>query len=303
VKTLDRRTAVRGRTYCLYGTSDSTRGYYEAVARLADECLSIWPDIAMLLSDIRRAAKSPRRLARLARSLEGDGRRGEGDGRQGGSPAARARARTGDSPAAYALARASDELSPYLCDIDAHLRQLSLGQRSDSELTTTREQYLLYCLEVELTNRLDVEAFKAAGAKIAFLPHCLRERLDEGCKIRVEGLDYVCTSCTQGCYIDAVSRVLRLHHVQPYIWMEADLSRVLKEGARQPGGLGVLGIACLPELVAGMRRCERAHVPVVGLPLDGNCCSRWWGTMGETTVDVDRLRELLARELQPGELP
>jgi hypothetical protein len=266
------------------------------VARLADECLDIWPDIATLLSDIRRATKSPRRLARLARSLERDGRRG-------GSPPGHTPAQPGDTPAVYALARASYALSPYLCDIDAHLRQLSLGQRSDSELTTTREQYLLYCLEVELTNRLNVEAFRAAGTKIAFLPHCLRERFDEDCKIRVEGLDYVCTSCTQGCYVDAVSRVLRLEGVQPYIWMQADLSKVLKEGARRADGLGVLGIACLPELVAGMRRCERARVPVIGLPLDGNCCARWWGTMGETTVDVDRLRELLLRELQPGELP
>jgi hypothetical protein len=239
------------------------------VARLADECLHRWPEIGVLLADIRRVAKSPRRLRRLALS------------------------RTSDSPATYALARASHELSPYLCDIDAHLRQLSLGQRSDSELTTTREQYLLYCLEVELTNRLHVEGFKAAGTKIAFLPHCLRERFDEDCKIRVEGLDYVCTGCTPGCYIDTVSRALRLHDVQPYIWMQADLSRVLKDGARRPGGLGVLGIACLPELVVGMRRCDRAGVPVVGLPLDGNCCSRWWGTMGETTVDLERLEQLL----------
>lgn len=268
MKTVERRTPVRGRTYCLYGTSDSTRGYYEAVARLADECLDRWPDIGALLAEIRRATKSPRRLRRLASS------------------------RASDSPAA-ALARASDVLSPYLCDIDAHLRRLSLGQRSDSELTTTREQYLLYCLEVELTNRRHVEGFGAAGTKIAFLPHCLRERFDEDCKIRVEGLDYVCTGCTPGCYIDAVTRALRLHDVQSYIWMQADLARVLEEGARRPGGLGVLGIACLPELVAGMRRCETAHVPVVGLPLDGNCCARWWGTMGETTVDVDRLRTLL----------
>lgn len=275
MKTIERRTPVRGRTYCLYGASDSTTGYYEAVTRLADECLQAWPDIAVLLADIRRATKSSRRLGRLARSLQGD-------------------PHAGHAPAACALARATDALSPYLCDIDAHLRQLSLGQRSDSELTTTREQYLLYCLEVELTNRTHVERFKAAGTKIAFLPHCLRERFDEDCKVRVEGLDYVCTSCTPGCYIDAVSRALRLHDVQPYIWMQADLSRVLKAGARREGGLGVLGIACLPELVAGMRRCERARVPVVGLPLDGNCCARWWGTMGETTVDVDRLRELLA---------
>lgn len=279
-------TPVRGRTYCLYGASDSTRGYYEAVARLADECLDRWPEIGVLLADIRRATKSTRLLRRLALSLEGDGR-------LGGSRAGHAGTRAGDSPAAYALARASDTLSPYLRDIDAHLRQLSLGQRSDSELTTTREQYLLYCLEVELTNRLHVEGFKAAGTKIAFLPHCLRERFDEDCKIRVEGLDYVCTGCTPGCYVDAVSRVLRLESVQPYIWMQADLSRVLKEGARRPGGLGVLGIACLPELVAGMRRCEKARVPVVGLPLDGNCCARWWSTMGETSVDVGRLRRLL----------
>jgi hypothetical protein len=57
--------------------------------------------------------------------------------------------------------------------------------------------------------------------------------------------------------------------------------------------LGVLGIACIPELLAGMRRCARAGVPVLGLPLDANRCGRWLGEFRQNTVNLDRL-ELLA---------
>jgi hypothetical protein len=87
----------------------------------------------------------------------------------------------------------------------------------------------------------------------------------------------------------AAGRLLRRHHARPYIWMDADLKRLLREKAAAPGGLGVLGIACIPELVAGMRLCARA-----GLPLDANHCARWLGEFLPNTVSLGRLEPLVA---------
>jgi hypothetical protein len=61
------------------------------------------------------------------------------------------------------------------------------------------------------------------------------------------------------------------------------LFRELKD---KEGGLGVMGIACVPELVRGMRMCVKLGVPVVGVPLNANRCSRWMGEYRPTSVEL-----------------
>lgn len=57
--------------------------------------------------------------------------------------------------------------------------------------------------------------------------------------------------------------------------------------------MGVLGIACIPELVAGLRLCEGLGIPAVGIPLDANRCSRWLGESLETTFSLEELERLI----------
>ena len=57
--------------------------------------------------------------------------------------------------------------------------------------------------------------------------------------------------------------------------------------------MGVLGIACIPELVSGLRLCEELKIPAVGVPLDANRCSRWLGESLETTFNLEELERLI----------
>jgi hypothetical protein len=57
--------------------------------------------------------------------------------------------------------------------------------------------------------------------------------------------------------------------------------------------LGVLGIACIPELVAGMRQCQKYNLPVIGLPLNANRCVRWMGSFNENSVNLEMLEKLI----------
>ena len=113
-------------------------------------------------------------------------------------------------------------------------------------------------LEIELQNRLDAKAFQSCDTKLAFLPHCLHDLTVE-CKSVIRGEDYVCKGCSGGCNINAVFKLLRRHEVQPYIWMTANLRALFKRLKREGRHVGVLGIACIPELVRGYEdvRCGR----------------------------------------------
>jgi len=186
-----------------------------------------------------------------------------------------------------------NELSLYTRDVQAHLRGLSGFERWDRTLTTSEGQYHLYMLEIELVNRLFADRFKASEKKLAFLPHCLHD-LTADCRAAQRDLDYVCKGCTVECKVNRVTKLLRRRGVQPYIWMTANLQSLFKKLKREGNSLGVLGIACIPELVRGMRLCARFEVPVVGLPLDANRCARWWGEFHWNTVNLERLERLIA---------
>ena len=148
---------------------------------------------------------------------------------------------------------------------------------------------------IELCNRLFADEFRGSVRKLAFLPHCLRD-LEQECKASAKDgdVDLVCRSCSKKCGIHAASRALRHHGVEPYVWMGAPLKRLLRRLHEAPGGVGVLGIACVPELTFGMRMCRQAGVPVVGVPLNANRCLRWMGEFRETSFHLAALERLLA---------
>jgi hypothetical protein len=259
--------AVQGKTVSLFGAESSTAGYYRAVGIAADACLERQPDIHALIAEVCRLGRRPR----LARKLS---------------------ARAGNDLAGFIVRTGRELLAPHTTAVQGHLRELSLLKRFDGVLSFTEEQYHLAMLEIELTNRASRRDFLQAKRRLAFLPHCLRD-LDAHCRAAVTEIDRSCRGCSQRCAVNAVSALLRRHKVEPYLWMQADLKRLFMRLREEPGGLGVMGIACVPELVRGMRMCRKFKVPVIGIPLNANRCARWMGAFHPTSVDMEIIGQSL----------
>ena len=187
----------------------------------------------------------------------------------------------------------SNELSHYTTGVETHLRERTGFRRWGGSLATSKEQYLLYMLEIELVNRMNARDFNLASSKLAFLPHCLRD-LNANCRAAQREVDYVCKGCTDGCNVNLTTKLLRRHGVKPYIWMSANLQAIFRRARKEGKNLGVLGIACVPELVRGMRMCSKRGVPVLGLPLDANRCARWWGQFYWNSVNFTKLESLVS---------
>jgi hypothetical protein len=90
-----------------------------------------------------------------------------------------------------------------------------------------------------------------------------------------------------------VSKILRAREVEPYIWMGSRLKSLKTIAHQRRKKPAVLGIACIPELVAGMRRCRKLELPAIGVPLNANRCIRWMGKFHENSVYLEKLEELL----------
>ena len=258
---------VQGKTFSLFGDTDAADSYYRAVHELADACLLLQPDVNALIIEVRRLGKRPH----LARRLT---------------------AKKSSSPGCFIVQSAHNLLSPYTASVKEHLAGLSLLKRLDGVLSFTEEQYHLAMLEIELMNRANTALFRKAGRKLAFLPHCLRD-LEAACRAAPAGIDNACKGCSVRCHVNAVSTLLREHDIEPYLWMKANLKRLFKDLKDEKGGLGVMGIACVPELIRGMRMCARLDIPVVGVPLNANRCTRWMGEFHPTSTDLDAVSGLL----------
>lgn len=257
-----------GKTYSLFGNSDSTAAYYETIKMLADNVLALNQDMRELVENIREFSTKKRILKRSLRINDQS------------------------STMTVILNLIDLNLKKFTENAEEHLRRLSLSKFWDRRLATTREQYHLYMLEIELNNRLFKEEFLKADRKIALMPYCLQD-FTVSCKSAKNGFDYQCNHCSVKCFQNHASRILEAHKIEPYIWMGGNMKQVAKYTLNEKRSFGVLGIACIPELTFGMRQCRRNNIPVVGIPLNANRCIRWYGEFFHNSVDLDELEKLL----------
>jgi len=262
------KSNIIGKTYSLYSGKTDTDEFYSVLSDLADSFLLNVKSDEEMISIIRKYSNKKRSLKAEKKKV------------------------SSESIIARILKEAEIRLSKYFTNIDSHLKNLSLSEKCDSTLTTSREQYLLYMLEIELVNRVNREKFKSAQIKYAFLPHCLHD-LDKECLSASDGTDYVCKSCSKKCSINSVSKQMKLQNIKAYIWREADLKKIFKIARSSGENIGAFGVACIPELVNGMRLCDKYDVPAIGIPLDANRCVRWMGDFYPNTVNEKKIFSLL----------
>jgi len=259
---------ISGKTFSLFAGSDSTAGYYETIKILADKIIASDPDLNKLIEEI--IVFSGRRSLLKKSQLRPDS----------------------NERMSVILKLIDPVLGKYTEEVDGHLRTLSILKFRDRRLATTREQYHLYMLEIELTNRLLRTDFLQADRKIALLPYCLQD-FSVSCKSEKTGFDYQCRHCSAKCFQNHGSRILKDNNIEPYIWSGGKMKQLAKYTFREKRTFGVLGIACIPELVHGMRTCRKNKIPVVGIPLNANRCVRWFGEFFPNSIDLAELERLV----------
>lgn len=261
---------VEGKTYSLFGKDDSTSGYYGKIRQVADEVIIRMEDPAWVLQVLREHSRNKQQLRRITKRKEDAGE------------------------LTFIVELLNKELSGYTLNVESHLATLPLRKYRDRRLRTTREQYHLYMLEIELANRTNIREFLEADKKIALLPYCLKD-FDADCRSSPDEFDLQCRYCSKFCYEQYASRLLKLYGIEAYIWMEADLKKFGRRMAGENKTLSILGIACIPELVSGIRKCLAFGIPAVGIPLDANRCIRWMGEFHKNSVNLDELKRLIEK--------
>jgi hypothetical protein len=122
------QTEIIGKTYSLYAGKPNTDEYYTVLSELVDSHIIPAKSAEEVISTIRKYSGKKRFLkAQKVKSVSA-------------------------AQISKILNELESKLSKYFTDIDSHLKNLTLSEKCDSTLTTSREQYLLIC-QIELVNR------------------------------------------------------------------------------------------------------------------------------------------------------
>lgn len=253
--------SVRGKTYSLFGDSSDTKAYYIKVSEISDTFLSFFNSHAELLSFLQKLRKKNNSYHKLMIENE-------------------------------ILHSSIKELSVFTYNIQELLNGLPRCHFLNSPFRTKEFQYYLAMIEIELLNRMNKDRFFETNYKIAFLPHCLKDFID-GCKSTKSEFVYICKNCSKNCFLNRINRLLKKNGVNSIIWMTANLKNMLKKLLSKYGSIGVLGIACIPQLIYGMESVNKRNIPVVGVPLNANRCIKWMGDFYENSIDLDYLNSLI----------
>ena len=75
--------------------------------------------------------------------------------------------------------------------------------------------------------------------------------------------------------------------------MGLNIKKLAKQFSETKQSFAVIGIACIPELLWGMRKCRKHHIPAIGIPLNANRCIRWFGEFYPNSIDLDAMEKLI----------
>jgi hypothetical protein len=257
---------IAGKTYSLFGDDATSNDYFETVRKLTDfHFEKFFYKEESLLELIRLTEKKSKIKNRQQKNAD---------------------------IIAVIRENLKQLLAPYTGGVKAHLKGLSLFQRFDATLRTKEHQYHLFMIEIELVNRINRDDFLQAEFKMALFPHCLSD-FRPRCLSEAGDIEHLCQGCTKDCHINLGGKLLRKYGIESYISATMDQRKLFKGLKIQHPSLGVLGIACIPELARGLRLCQSLGIPAIGIPLDANRCARWMGRAQETSFNLRELEKLI----------
>ncbi|RCX20699.1 uncharacterized protein DUF116 [Fontibacillus phaseoli] len=154
--------------------------------------------------------------------------------------------------------------------------------------TRGRAEYHLNMVGAEIMNRAFREKFLNTEQKRVLLPICMREKGEAGCRAVESEHGYVCRSCSKDCQVKIISDLGKKHDFQ--VFMIPHASTAFGRQSIQPGKVGIVGVACILNLVSGGYQAKRlGYEPQCVLLNYSGCIKHWHETGVVTDIDLSRL--------------
>jgi hypothetical protein len=157
-----------------------------------------------------------------------------------------------------------------------------------------KELYLLETLSFQVLDQVWRDAFNATQDTLVVLPDCLSLH-NPKCKKTDGQWGDVCARCLPQCPA-AQATELCAKHGATAVFAQRDQEAMLSHHRDRSGDLGVVGVACVLMLAAGMRASAMLGIPARGVLLEGCGCEHWNDELFGTRFALERLEAILAEK-------
>ncbi len=164
-----------------------------------------------------------------------------------------------------------------------------------------RVEYHLNMVGAELMNRAQRAAFLQTPRKAVIVPACLRYHPRPRCRAVSGPLACECRGCEPRCRVRQLTRLGAEQGFDVFL-VPHESSVFAGEAGRQllGDGAGIVGVTCVPNLLAGGWKALRLGLPPQCVLLDHCGCRKHWHDEGiSTEIDEAELRRVLAIEEPP----
>lgn len=192
-------------------------------------------------------------------------------------------------------------LGKYTLNVEKFLREKQKGHRWKEDVIFSgrrRVEYHLNMVGAEIMNRSFRDAFVASKKKAVILPACMRYHPKPQCQVRSNGLFCECTGCTPQCRVNQLTKMGRKFGFE--VFLVPHESSVFSGDAGKTligEGAGIVGIACVSNLVSGGWKAKALGMPPQCVLLDHCGCRKHWHEKGiSTDINMKQLRHVLNLE-------
>lgn len=154
---------------------------------------------------------------------------------------------------------------------------------------------MAFMVGAQLLNEAYQKEFSHTEKRVIFLPGCMTAHEKGKCQIKESYGAYKCQGCTKDCSVNQIQQIASLFQAETVIlYHESSLNR--QKVTKEQGKVGVIGVACVLNLVSGGFKAKRlGYVPQCVL-LDYCGCSQHWSKKRLVTkLNQTQLRTILSR--------
>lgn len=200
--------------------------------------------------------------------------------------------------AAWFNIRSEEALGKYTPNVERYLNEIRQDRYWHEDVILCgrrRVEYHLNMVGAEVMNRVFREAFINTARKMVLLPACMRRLPASKCKACASEGGLNCTGCTGDCGVNRLTKlgekcgfeVLIVPH-------ESSISASRGENPLIGEDTGVIGIACVLNLISGGWMLRDMDIPAQCVLLDYCGCKNHWSQEGfPTEINIDQLKRIL----------
>ena len=154
-------------------------------------------------------------------------------------------------------------------------------------------EYHLNMVGAEIMNRAFRKEFEKRSRKALLLPGCMRLTAGTKCKAQNTNLGSKCIGCSKSCNVHCLTNMGKEYGFEVYV-ISHESSALSKSTREDRDELGIVGVACVLNLVLGGWKAESLGVPAQCVLLDYSSCKNHWDSEGfPTSINLNQLMQLL----------